>query len=96
MDRTSGMLWSTLYVSPVKSPLPAPAPPSGLPLASAMESSSTRFSPSVPKPLSPLIVTEYVAPLPATTTGVVAVKLDRANAKSAASTPVTGSLNVTV
>ena len=93
---TCGGTRSIVYVGPVKFPLPVPSPPNRLPSVSRIESSSVKFSPSVPCPLIPLTVTVYVAPLPATSTGVTAVTPDKAKAKSPASTPVTALVNVTV
>ena len=73
-------------------------PPASLFVAvSSIESSSTRFRPSVPLPEPVLAVTVRVAPLPVTP--VIAGVPPRplfASAKSLGSTPVTGSLNVTV
>src|SRR6185295_14358724 len=90
---------STAYTAPVRLPLPAPAPPSFKLAASAIESLSTRFKPSVPVPVPADAVTMNVAALPASATPVIAGEPptpDTASAKSVASTLVTGSLNVTV
>ena len=57
IDWTTGAAWSNVYCWPAESPLPAPGPPGELPAASRIESSSARFSPSVPSPLIPLTVT---------------------------------------
>src|SRR5438874_717388 len=62
-----------------------------------MESSSTRFRPRVPSPDPVVAVTLQVLPLPVTLpTDPPVTESVRARAKSPASTPVTGSLNVTV
>ena len=75
----------------------APVPPRRLPAASWMLSSSARFRPRVPLPVPVLAVTVQVVPLPLTL--VMAAPLTPppcTRAKSAALTPVTASLKVTV
>src|SRR5262249_46126042 len=96
IDCTVGCVWRMEQVWPAKLPLAEPRPPSGLPPASRIESSSTRFSLKVPWPEMPLKVTVYADPLPLTTSGdATATPPDKVSAKSVASTPVTGWLNVT-
>ena len=92
---TAGAVLSILYVWPVKLPLPVPVPPSLLPAPSTIESSSTRFSPSVPS-LPVLTVTVYVVPLPLTPVMVAPVAPAPTSEKSVEPTPVTLSLKTAV
>jgi hypothetical protein len=80
----------------VKLSFPAPEPPSGLPAVSTIESSSTRFRPSVPFPEPVPAVTVYVLPLPLTLVTAAPMTPEAASAKSLVSTPATLSLKVTV
>src|SRR5215218_4089527 len=76
--------------------MPVPVPPSLLPEPSTIVSLSLRFRPSVPLPVPVDAVTVRVAPEPVTLVIDGDVRPEFASAKSAASTPVTLSLNVTV
>ena len=76
--------------------MPVPAPPRGLPAASTMESSSTRFRPIVPSPEPLLTATVYVAPLPVALVIDAPVTPVELRMKLDESTPVTLSLKVTV
>ena len=60
-----------------------------------MESSSTRFRPTLPSPEPVFTVTVYVVPLPLTVLTDAPDTPVVASEKSLASTPVTTSLNVT-
>ena len=80
----------------MKLPLPAPVPPSGLLAASLTESLSTRFRPSVPLPEPVETLTVRVASDPVTPLIDAPLMPLPGSVKSPASTPVTGSLKVTV
>ena len=81
----------------VNEPLPTPAPPSGVPEPSTIVSLSTTSSRTVPDGPPTLTVTVHVAPLPETPViDAPAMAPVVVSAKSAASTPVTASENVTV
>ena len=87
-----------VYVPPVlKYPFPVPAPPSGPPLPSTIESLSIRSRRTFPSPVPVLTVTVYKLPIPCTPAIEAPVMLpvvDRA--KSLVSTPVTCLENVTL
>src|SRR5262245_59840890 len=81
----------------MKDPFPAPAPPSGRPTPSWMESLSIRSRRMVPSPVPEETVTVRVAPEPDTPeTEAPAIPPPVVSAKSVESTPLTDSLNVTV
>ncbi len=91
-----GPLRSSVKTWPVKLPFPTPVPPSLLPATSAIESLSTRFSPSVPSPDPVDELTVYAVPEPVTPVRLAVASPTFASAKSPVSTPDTASLNVTV
>lgn len=80
----------------MKLPLPVPLPPSGLPAASRIESSSARSKRMFPFPVPVAMVTALTAPLPETLDTLAPLSPVVASVKSAEPRPVTASLNVTV
>ena len=80
--------------------MPTPAPPSACAWEASvrmswMESSSSRYNPSVPSPLTSFTVTVWTAPDPDTVRALAVTEPEPAASKSVASTPATGSLNRT-
>ena len=98
MEATMGLFLSTQYRLPVtKSPLPAPAPPSGLRLVSRILSLSTSFNRSLPSPVPVSTVTKYSLPKPLTPVmEAPAMPSSASREKSSALTPETCSEKITM